>query len=452
MAEYSYSTLKSLCTTNKEKLPKDFKCTASAAVLKAALVAAKIIPDPERKRSPRSENNYSRWKVAELLDYLQEHRLPEPSIGSGKDGRIVKDDLIAVIKNAATKASPKKSPKKEVPKQSPKKSPKKELSKTSPKKSPKKEAIRVSPKKSPKKEATRVSPKKSPKSELSKQSPKKELSKYKLYDPGQIYLSEGEVIKQLGVSIRQRGRESIDRAGRNLNNIQLIVPIAINLGSDSNFYYLGVMPWLIDLLPKGYLDLTNKGYKYLKDQENTKKLGIFIGTIREFNNDHKEAIIIPEGRRNKAYGIIGYDTPFVEPKWLSDAFPIDFHPITNPVRLDEDNWILPQCQAGALSDILGFLSRVDRDGQQPWIGLAPMADEDAIENPAYYTVVLVDGAIYHRESGKMQSVDFPEQKMNCLALVIARALIVAELGFAAADNPLPDEYVVLVSRAFYLFR
>ncbi len=148
-----YNSLKQLCTKYKEQLPSHVRCTASRVVLLRELLLVRAF---DYKKIPIEQLR----EAVELLGIV-------PS-GSGKNGRILKSDLVSAIEGITPKKkSPTKSPEKTL-KQSPKNSQEK-TNKGLPTKSPEK-TVKQSPKNSEEK-TNRASPRKSPEKPL-KTSPK----------------------------------------------------------------------------------------------------------------------------------------------------------------------------------------------------------------------------------------------------------------------------------------
>jgi len=535
MERYPHSELKSLCTQHKDQLPSHIKCTASRLTLFVELARLKVI-------------DVTRWSVAELREAVDFLKLNP--IGTGKAGRLLKQDLLSAITRhlqpsiAYNKQSPKKdnkpspkkdnkqspkkdnkqSPKKAEAKQSPKKdnkpspkkaevnaspkkdnkqspkkaevnaspkkdnkqSPKKDEMNASPKKdnkqSPKKAEVNVSPKKdnkqSPKKGEVNASPKKdnkpSPKKD-NKQSPKKdnkqspqkgEVKVTTWLPPKHRRLTIMEIITKLKELIKERAKQGKGNENRKLKDLDLEGVLAITLRYEQGYYLLfGRDSGLItELLPRSSdkgnntkpTYIHNFGYQYPDTQTNVQRLSLLLGAIRELNRQEDGTVIVAPGYMNKAYGVIGFDTPYTDPSWMRTRYPSHYPTIENPIRTGEDSWSVIDHQPHDIAGLVKQLAEVEwGESGTTKLQLYPsLLDDDTIvplsNNEHLFAIrpmKLVDGTIsYKLVDNNGTRVRYPEEGAHNLILTIARILHLLREGFGGSSDLLLDEEVVLAQR------
>ena len=119
----------------------------------------------------------------------------------------------------------------------------------------------------------------------------------------------------------------------------------------------------------------NKGWMYYKSPTNIRILAKFQDAINKTNDNFRNYEIINDvSPKNKSFGIIGWDVPFDEPKWLIDITGDNWDRKYNPIILENNTFLFNKCAISVKSaeKAIEIIRKKSKNGIYPWKSIFPI--------------------------------------------------------------------------------
>lgn len=241
--------------------------------------------------------------------------------------------------------------------------------------------------------------------------------------------------------------------------------------------------------------LKNVGWVYDKTPENKQLLTDLIFYLKGTFQKHEKPPL------DKRYGILAWDVPYTEPKWLIDIVGTGWNPRINPSKGSDGIWLFHKCGISTFTATKActFLRSKKKDGKLCWEnlftkqlvvndnGTLPNSWDEFLQGPCtsapcawsrHARFVFKEGKElffydpwmqnvhkskkYHQLVGQLEQKGYrstfvirkPEQTYegSCNVIAFMRAILMAEYGKEGATMEVPDDYAVLAARLISKFR
>jgi hypothetical protein len=237
----------------------------------------------------------------------------------------------------------------------------------------------------------------------------------------------------------------------------------------------------------------NRGWMYYKSSANKIRLARFQDAINKTNDKFRDYEIINEvAPKNKSFGIIGWDVPFDEPKWLIDITGNNWDRKYNPIVLENNTFLFNKCAISTKSAerAIEIIRKKSKNGIYPWKGIYPLYIgfpngitklKTFLTSSEYNTSFIgwskharfaykednvlyiydpwmqnINGTTFNQIKDIATSVGYntifvkrpPDQgaEGSCVNISLVRMILLSEFGKEGATMKIPYEYAILAQR------